>query len=529
MNTETAAVVPETTTYDEVPYESHVFAQTHPRHLYALGRLFGLEAPDFRSARVLELGCAAGTNLLSMAYAYPESDCLGLDLSAAQIEQAEAAREATGIKNARFQQQDILTFDLDAHAGEFDYVVCHGVFSWVPQAVGDRILALCRRCLSDNGLALISYNALPGWNSVRSLREMMLFHAARFDSPEEKVAQARALLDFLAESAPESGRGGYRTLLDEERQRLRQANDSYLFHDHLETDNRQFYLHEFVDLAEQNELYYVGDASLSSMFVGNLPKNAMEKLGGVKNIVQQEQYMDFITNRRFRSTILSKQRDQIKRTLGSSQFVNSYLTASFAPASESNDLKQPVTFKTATGASFTTNNAAGSALALALAEAGQRPVYGHVLIEQALERLGASANPGQLRGSMAQLAMNLVMRGMAQLHADCPESKRSVSERPEAYPLARLQAAHPRCTHVSNIVHANVKTDPGVNVILRHFDGSRTLDEVAEAVVAASAAGEFTVNRAGQPVTDPAELRETITGLVPRVAETLAKNHLLVG
>jgi 2-polyprenyl-3-methyl-5-hydroxy-6-metoxy-1,4-benzoquinol methylase len=159
------------TSYDEVPYESYSYVQTHPAHMATIARLFGLNPPDFKKASVLELGCAGGGNLLPLALLYPEASFTGLDLSQEQIAEANEGKKALKLKNIDFKQQDITTFDLKAHAGKFDYIIVHGVFSWVPEPVRGKILELCQSCLSPDGLALISYNTLPGWNAVRSLRE----------------------------------------------------------------------------------------------------------------------------------------------------------------------------------------------------------------------------------------------------------------------------------------------------------------------------------------------------------------------
>ena len=72
--------------YDAMPYESNPFPQTSPTHLRTLAALFGLDAPKLENARVLELGCSSGGNIESFAYMYPDSDCVGIDLSKVQID-----------------------------------------------------------------------------------------------------------------------------------------------------------------------------------------------------------------------------------------------------------------------------------------------------------------------------------------------------------------------------------------------------------------------------------------------------------
>ena len=173
--------------YDVVPYDSHPFSKTHPENLCTIARLFGLDAPDYHDARILELGCGQGGNLIPLAYNLPHSRCLGIDLSARQIAPGQQVIDALGLTNISLKQMSIT--DIGPDAGQFDYIVCHGVYSWVPTAVRDKILAVCRDHLVETGVAYISYNCLPGWNMIQSIRDMMLYHVADFKDPAEKAEQ----------------------------------------------------------------------------------------------------------------------------------------------------------------------------------------------------------------------------------------------------------------------------------------------------------------------------------------------------
>src|SRR4051794_8482790 len=137
------------TSYDEVPYHSRPIYPTHPDCIATVGALMGVPVVPLTRCRVLEIGCAAGGNLLPMALQLPEARFVGLDLSTRQIEEGEATRRALGIDNARLLAMSLT--DLDASFGQFDYILCHGVFSWVPRPVQERILEICRAHLSPNG------------------------------------------------------------------------------------------------------------------------------------------------------------------------------------------------------------------------------------------------------------------------------------------------------------------------------------------------------------------------------------------
>ena len=100
----------------------------------------------------------------------------------------------------------------------------------------DKIFEVCNKNLSENGIAYISYNTLPGWNMVRTVRDMMMYHAKGFVSPLDKVAQARALLAFVKESL-EGQDTPYAKMLSQEAELLSKQGDHYIRHEHLEDNN----------------------------------------------------------------------------------------------------------------------------------------------------------------------------------------------------------------------------------------------------------------------------------------------------
>jgi SAM-dependent methyltransferase len=191
------------TEYDAVVYPTGLYPQTHPDRLATNATLFGLDPAPVEKCRVLEIGCGDGTNLLTMAFSLPESRFFGIDLAAEPIRRGNQLIEKLGLTNVTLRQLDVLQTPDDL--GVFDYIIAHGVYSWVPAEVREKIMAICSRHLSEQGLAYISYNAYPG-NHLRDLvRRMMRFHSDKFEAPADKVRQARALVKFAAEAKAKPG------------------------------------------------------------------------------------------------------------------------------------------------------------------------------------------------------------------------------------------------------------------------------------------------------------------------------------
>lgn len=193
--------VPSTTaasTYDEVPYGSYPVPASHPDRLYSMAKLFGMQPVPPENARILEIGCAGGGNLLPMASMFPHAECVGVELSQVQCDYGSEAIKFTDFKNVSIRQGSVT--DIDASFGKFDYILCHGVFSWVPEFVREAILRVASENLSDQGISFISYNAMPGWYMRGMIRGMMIEHVKLIDEPIKKIAQARALLKFLVDA-----------------------------------------------------------------------------------------------------------------------------------------------------------------------------------------------------------------------------------------------------------------------------------------------------------------------------------------
>ena len=245
--------------YDAVPYESHAFPQTAPGHLAAIAYLFGLDAPDVSTARVLEIGCAAGGNLIPFAAWHPQARVVGIDLSQVQIDQGRRLVQALGLANLELLQGDIAAMDLAA-LGQFDFIICHGVYSWVPENVQEAILSAFDTMLAPEGVAYISYNVYPGWKAKEIVRDAMMLRGGERATPEEKLSYARGMIDFLEEVAPADS--VLARALADYRAESTNARDYYVLHEHLETFNTPCYFLEFGRRAEPYRLAYLADANV---------------------------------------------------------------------------------------------------------------------------------------------------------------------------------------------------------------------------------------------------------------------------
>ncbi len=292
--------------YDEVRYSNYPYAQTHPDRLATVAILYGLEPPDPFSARVLEIGCGAGGNLLAMTAATPGIRAVGIDLAAAPIEEGRAVVAAIGLTNLELRQGDVRALT-DGALGEFDYIVAHGVYGWIPDEARDALMNVIATSLTPDGLAYVSYNAQPGGYFRRMLRDVGLWHARNEPDERARAEKARELYVFLKEQRVTSA-DTYGALLEREVPVLSDAPIYRLVHDDLSEHWHPVWFAEFAEHAARLGLGYVGEADLFSLRTQMLPDGVEEevwKLAGGDRIAF-ENYSDLLTARHFRQSILCR-------------------------------------------------------------------------------------------------------------------------------------------------------------------------------------------------------------------------------
>jgi SAM-dependent methyltransferase len=236
--------------YHQIPYLSNPMAQTHPNRLASVATLFGMAPAPVTGCRVLEVGCGSGGNLIPMAYFLPGSQFTGVDLAAGVVAEGRRAVIELGLPNLDLMAMDLC--DIGPAMGQFDYIIANGLYSWIPDGLRDRLLAVCRERLAANGVALVSYNALPGRYVHMMLREMMLYHTRNGADPRERIVQARALLRRVREAHLASA--AWQPMLDEEIWLMSNRNEGWFFHDDLAAINDSFYVRDFAARAARPSL-----------------------------------------------------------------------------------------------------------------------------------------------------------------------------------------------------------------------------------------------------------------------------------
>ncbi len=531
------------TIYDAVPYPDLSFSQTHPDRLAVIAALFGVEAIPADQCRVLELGCASGGNLIPMAYGLPNSHFVGVDLSTRQIESAQQMADTLHLQNITFKAMDIL--NVDSNFGQFDYIIAHGVYSWVPPAVSEKVLTLCEQLLAASGVCFISYNTYPGWHMVSAVREMLLYHTRTEADTLTRIAEAKDFLNFLADAAPPENSelytaftGGYHTLLQKQRRYLTTKEDALLLHDELGEINRPVYFHQFIEQAERHNLQYLAEAALLLMRLDDFPPPVIEYLSQtVHSLVELEQHLDFLRNQTFRQTLLCRRDVRVDRTIKAEHFGGLFIGCRAEPINNSSTESGRLVaqFRGGDGIIFATDHPVTQSAFHYLIEIAPRCITFDDLIIEARKRVYTT--PETMADNAAydahQLAISLfdaftLSTQIIELHSYAPHWKDTISERPTASPIARYQAQHGKS--LTNLRHEHIEIDANALHLrlLPYLDGTRDRAALLEIMLNWAESGKISIrDDDGSLLADRGKIRGVLDLNLDAVLYWMARHGLL--
>ena len=456
--------------YDDLPYTNRAKPFTHISRIGAIGKLRGLSPAAPPACSVLELGCADGENLFPMAIDFPKSKFMGIDLSPVQIETGIANAARLSISNVKLQTANILELTTN-DLGKYDFIIAHGVFSWVPSNVQEKILTICRDHLTDNGLAYISYNTYPGWLAKQAHLEMFRYHTRQIDDPRGK---AESVVDFLQvlPTLQDSPGDPPTILLQRLRHELENMEDplTYLAHEYLVDADCPFYFTEFLDRAREFDLQYVDDAYPGSTSLGRLPFAAAKWVSqNISDFYEQQQYVDFMCNVSFRRSLLCRSDLSIQRGISFNALSSLFVNAICRRVETDGDEPK---FKTDPGRIFSIENPDLRRLLECLVDA--RPAS--VSMSHLRQILGSDIEDDEVAAIFNSLLDNAVIEFISHPFSCI----RAANERPRATRLVRQQvnqgivtsAAH-RPVQIADVFHQQ---------LLPLLDGTKTASDLVSLI-----------------------------------------------
>jgi len=440
--------------YDAYLYVGRPCANCHPAHIATIAALIGHDAPDPATARVLEIGCGDGGNLVPMAATLPNASFVGIDLSSLGIGEARAFASALELSNVAFHDADLR--DLPADLGPFDYVIAHGFYSWVPEPVRLAMFETIHARLAPRGVAFVSHNVLPGCGLRRMVWDVLKPHVAGIEDPVARIAEARAMAAKMGEAMTQQP--GLASAIAIEFREIAERPGFAVLHDDLAAVNHPVLLRDIVAEGASHGLAWIGDADL---FRHPAPAfgDTMNAYLAASDRLTREHVIDHLRLRRYRESL----------------FVREGVAQAAAP-----DARRLATMHAAATNATVERHAAGQdraapplqrALIERLCDVHPRSVPVDELIALIIAKAGAGS-PLASRDNALLLLLNAAYAGVIVPLAAPAGIAASASERPRAFAPARWQA--PRHDFVVNLRHDGVAfTDPVMRAFLPLVDGTR--------------------------------------------------------
>lgn len=288
--------------YDKFPYKSKSFEQSNPFRQKLVMDYLGMQTKELENARVLEIGCSYGGNIIPFAVEYENSEVYGIDLSETQINVGKEIIAKMGLENIKLIQMNIL--DYNQEFGKFDYIICHGVFSWVPDIVKEKIISVIKESLNENGVAHISYNTYPGWKSLDIYKEACLFRRDFLKkeipnlTPMDEVNLGRGIFEFIKENTKLSD------IVRNKSDLIIKSEDHYIYHEYFEETNDPMYIYDFNEMLNEKGLSHIIDSNIRLSFIYNDYISLLDEECG-NDFVAKEQYMDYINETQFRNSLIT--------------------------------------------------------------------------------------------------------------------------------------------------------------------------------------------------------------------------------
>ena len=297
----------------DVAYTSGFYREISPGWIAAAAMLLGHRPPDLtRPFRYAELGCGHGLSLNVFAASNPNGEFHGFDFNPAHVESGRRLADRGGLANAHFHEMSFgdLAEAPEGRFPQFDFIVAHGIWSWVSPAVRQQMAAAIRRHLAPGGLLYVSYNNLAGWASLLPVQKFMLEWArvhpgSSTERTQGAIAFARELAKAEAAFFPANPSVSAR--LDA----TANMDPRYLAHEYLNANWDPTTFAQVADVLGEAKVGYIGSATLiENIDAVAVPPNALKLMQGTTDQRLREMMRDFGANRAFRRDLYRRGTDQ---------------------------------------------------------------------------------------------------------------------------------------------------------------------------------------------------------------------------
>ena len=505
--------------YDRTPYESLPYPRLQPARMAAAALWAGVEASDVKTASVLEIGCASGGHLIPLAAAWPKARFLGVDVSPVQIAAGRDRIARAGLANIALDARSL--HEIGAGDGAFDYIICHGLLSWVAEPLREALMRVVAERLAPNGVAMVSFNVLPGWRLIQVARDSLMLHARLGKERDRQALDGRALVEAL--SAQSNSRYSYGRIWRDEARQVFRRGDAYLAHEFYEDVNEPLAFLDFSEALDRHGLAYLGDCNVAANLVRAMAPAAADTIAALAagDERAREQYIDIFSGRVFREALVVRRdrADAIHDGRGVELDRFHFVAASGLAASPPAGPGGPWRIGDGDDSVAVADGAAAHAI---------RQLIARLPRSSTLEDLApVAATEAEIRKRIAAGLVELVTAGLCAVSSAPIVCATRLQERPRAWPLAASDALAGAAT--ASLSHAPVTLEPLQRLTLPLLDGTRTRADLVAHALGLIDSGELTISGPDGPVADRASLVEGLGQATDACLADLVRLALIEG
>lgn len=514
--------------YDVVPYSTKVHRGRHPDRLRTMAFLYGMTPPSIEGSSILEIGCGTGEHLIPLASEFPSAHFVGIDSAVREVTAARELAGELGLSNITFLHQTVEALPKDAT--KFSFILCHGMYSWVSGDTQASILTTIKEGLSEDGIALVSYNTHPGWHLRESVRSALRYYDEPNDEPEKRIKRAREVLKLLASSLQYDYERPYSIILHKEYERIAREPDAYLLHEFLNPYNAPILVSEFVGRLKANSLQYLCDSRFSRQSFNRLLTADIHPVA-FKNMVKLasdeaglEQAMDFLFLNTFRESIVCHADRGFDTSINADR-LNQLSYATTLQFAANDDAPKGTTdyyLVDPRGVSVTIGDPREKAIIDVLLNSQPRYISFGELIDSARERTTLEVGEDFV---VAKL-LELIQRELVDVTLNPPMVADRILAHPKTTDFIRRKSKV--SGFIPNLFFNTVEIGPLERAVLGALDGKTDLDELSAMALEMLSRGEATIKEDGEPITDSQRQKELVSPLVQETLETLRRAGMLL-
>ncbi len=299
---------------NDTGYADRLHRELSPAWLNYAAIINGTTPVDLQNAfHYLELGCGYGGTVIANAKAFPHGVFHACDFNPTHVDWAKHQCSDQGVENLTLHEisfEELANTDLPM----FDFVVLHGVYSWVGEEARTAIRRIIDDRLKPGGFVYLSYNCLPGWSAEVPMRRLIKELADTISGDaSQRASQAVETLQQLNDAKLRYFK--FNPVLANAIDAHGKEPPAYLAHEFLNETWETYYSVDIADEMAALDLDFAGSATLTDNHEMLLIDNDQAKaIAGLATPRLRQLAMDFAVNRSFRRDVFSRGAKRLSQT-----------------------------------------------------------------------------------------------------------------------------------------------------------------------------------------------------------------------